>query len=206
MKKLLYFTIGIIPLLVACAAEPPYDNATAAVYSDIEKIKEDIKDQSRGNFRMVWIVDKQVVDTAEFICNDEVASIKYLPADYLIKQVMPDIKREDISFTDLSAWPMNVKMNGFSENGRNTYFLNSKYEPHCILKIKQVEYEFIPFIHTDQLPGNYTSLIYDLPQDIWSGTAPLDSFQLTNLSTYKIYSKHYNPMLNLSFQTIERIK
>lgn len=202
MKKLLYFIIGIIPLLVACAAEPPYDNATAVVYSDIEKVKEDIKDQSRGNFRMVWIVDKQVVDTAEFICNGEVASIKYLPAEYLVRQLLPDIKREDLSFLGASEWPLIIKWNGYSEDWHNAYYMNNKKWIECKLKIKQEEY-----IITFRIGDNYlSSLVYDVLKDTWSGTVPLDYLFIESTSTNEFIEKRYDPALNLSFQTIKRIR
>ena len=200
MKKILYFIIGIIPLLVSCA--DGHDDATVDIYKDIDKLKNDIDLQSKGIFKMVWIVDKQVVDTAEFICGSDYATIEYLPAEYLVKQLIPDIKREDLSFLGASEWPLIIKWNGYSEDWHNAYYMNNKKWIECKLKIKQEEY-----IITFRIGDNYlSSLVYDVLKDTWSGTVPLDYLFIESTSTNEFIEKRYDPALNLSFQTIKRIR
>lgn len=207
MKKLLYFIIGIIPLLVACAAEPPYDTASANS-SDLERLTDNILDKSKGTYDMVWIVQKTIVDTATF--SSELSPnhvISHLPIKHLFKL---EGGPNNYSYDSKSYWYLNLSYIGYSTS--NAYLSNDSWKPITYFKLNDEEYVCQIWINTKQNSGKRTTLVYDIENDVWSGTVSLDSFSLAKASEpekvriYRSEELNLGDYVNFSFQTTGRKK
>ena len=205
--KVMIWVLAVVvglPLWASCMNDSEADFGSA-LQENQANVKKSAEKKSKGLFNLVWMARKTYVDNAEFSFNDDsyYAYINYLPAKYLLSWVIPDIQQEDLMYGNNFSLPMDLRMNGYSQAG-NAYYLSGVWAPRLLLTIKGEEHEFIPFFHTEEMAGNYTTLMYDIQKDTWSGSLPIDSFSLKNLKTNYAYRHRFSPMLDLSFQTTGR--
>ena len=160
----------------------------------------------QGVYDMVWVVDQQVVDTATFstVENPEFTIISHFPIDYFFDVVGRHVEKEDIAYVSWeSYWKMVLYQVGYSDS--NSYLSNATWAPRVDFDVKGVTYSLLVYLSDERQPSTwYTSLVYDIEHDAWSGSAPVYRFQLTDINTNECWSYEYPTPLNLYFQTTGR--
>ena len=209
MKKLLFILLGVGLLTASCGKDGDSDILDNATLENDGSMKSNYT-PPEGVYNVSWIVDKEIVDTATLTVGAEKYSmytpISHFPMRYFLELVGKKAEPEDFIYESvISEWLTEYKVIGYSEN--KLYLRNGTWAPRIHFGVKDEYYEFLIYMNEQTHVENwYTSMIYDIDKDMWSGSAPVYEFQLINLTTNESWDMTFPVPINMTFQTTGRKK
>ena len=211
MKKLLFICLLGVGLMAASCGGDDGDFLDNTTLENNDPMKGNFT-PPEGEYNVVWIVDKEVVDTATLTVgakkNGMYTPISHFPMRYFLELVGKKADPEDFIYEwVVSEWLIDYKIIGFSEN--KLYLRNATWAPRIHFGVKDEYYEFLIYMNDGTHVENwYTSMIYDIDKDMWSGSAPVYGFQLINLTNRESESwdMTFPVPINMTFQTTGRKK
>ena len=213
MKKILYIVFGFGLLVSSCHKdeEDYLDRETVSDNRETSNNGDGIDSNDalqKGVYDLVWIVDKQVVDTATFTTgySDLYSPISHFPMVYFLDLVGKKVDPSDIIYEwGVSDWLTTISVIGFSES--KLYLRNGTWAPRIYFGVKNENYGFEVYLNDETRMENwYTSMVYDKKKDIWSGSTPVYRFLLYNMTTNESWDKTFSVPIDMSFQTTGRKK
>lgn len=213
MKKLLYIllSLGLLVMASCHKEETDYLNYDTSGNQDPPN-NGGGKDTSdallKRVYDLVWIVDKQIVDTATFTTgyNDIYSTISHFPMGYFLELVGKKVDPSDLIYErGVSDWLTTISVIGYSES--KLYLRNGTWAPRINFGVKDETYSFLIYMNDETNVENwYTSMVYDKEKDIWSGATPVYKFQMFNHTTNESWDMTFPVPINMSFQTTGRKK
>jgi len=179
MKRLWFVIVtGIIASLAASCSNDADADILAEVAKNEQKMQDAVNTRAQGTYDMVWIWNKQVIDTATF--SSELDShfyvISHFPMNHLNWVVgAPQIYK----YSYYSRWNLSLSYMGYSHS--NAYLTNHSWNPRTFFELNDEGYVCQIWLNTDQVAGKQTTLIYDSEKDVWSGSIIVDSMYLARV-------------------------
>lgn len=219
MRKLFYMFIGL-GLSVSCSnnpddgfPEPQYDTSNGqhtgkedgnGQYAGIESSNVGLLE---GTYNVSWVVDRQEVDTATLFVGETPGymRISHFPMGYFLNLIGIKVEPAEISYSlGESDWKFDVDVVGYSTS--NAYLQNSAWAPQVWFQVNGNDYSFLLYMNLEDgiTLNHYTSLMYDVMKDMWSGATPVYEFKLVNHKTDEHWERYFATPINMTFQTTGR--